>query len=55
MADLPNIELRVLLLSKERLVANSFTIFGFNPIGEPGGLRDVVETEAQWEVNFTWG
>jgi transcriptional regulator with XRE-family HTH domain len=47
MADLPNIELRVLPLSKERiLVANSFTIFGFNPIGETSGLRDVVSTES---------
>jgi hypothetical protein len=46
MADLPNIELRVLPLSKERLVANSFTIFGFNPIGETGGLHDVVNTES---------
>lgn len=46
MADLPNIELRVLPLSKERLVPNSFAIFGFNPIGETGGLRDVVNTES---------
>ena len=45
-ADLPNIELRVLPLSKERLVANSFTIFGFNPIGEAGRLHDVVSTES---------
>jgi transcriptional regulator with XRE-family HTH domain len=45
-ADLPNVELRVLPLRKERLVANSFTIFGFNPIGETGGLRDVVVTES---------
>jgi transcriptional regulator with XRE-family HTH domain len=47
MADLPNIELRVLPLSKERtLVANSFTIFGFNPMGETGRLHDVVSTES---------
>jgi transcriptional regulator with XRE-family HTH domain len=46
MADLPNVELRVLPLSRQRLVANSFTIFGFNPIGETGGLRDVVNTES---------
>ena len=46
MAKLPNIELRVIPLSKERLVANSFTIFGFNPMGETGGLHDVVTTES---------
>jgi transcriptional regulator with XRE-family HTH domain len=46
MSDLPNIELRILLLSKERLAANSFTILGFNPIGGTGGLRDVVNTES---------
>jgi len=46
MTDLPNVELRILPLSKERLVANSFTIFGFNPTGETGRLRDVVSTES---------
>lgn len=46
MTDLPNVELRVLPLSKERLAANSFTILGFNPIGETSGLRDVVNTES---------
>jgi transcriptional regulator with XRE-family HTH domain len=46
MVDLPNIELRVLPLSKERLITNSFSIFGFNSIGETGGLRDVVATES---------
>jgi len=45
-ADLPNVKLRVLPLSKERLAVNSFTILGFSPIGEIGGLRDVVNTES---------
>jgi len=46
MTDLANIELRVLPLSKERLVANSFTIFFFNSMRETGGLREVVNTES---------
>lgn len=46
MSDLPNIELRVLPLSKERLAVNSFTILGFNPIGEIGRFPDVVNTES---------
>jgi hypothetical protein len=45
-ADLPNVELRVLPLPKERLAVNSFTIFGFNPIGEIGRFPDVVNTES---------
>jgi transcriptional regulator with XRE-family HTH domain len=45
--DLPNVELRVLPLNKERtLIANSFVIFGFNPIAETGRLHDVVSTES---------
>lgn len=51
-ADLPNVELRVLSLSKERLAVNSFTILGFNPIGESGGLRDVVNTETTVSSDF---
>jgi transcriptional regulator with XRE-family HTH domain len=46
MADLPTVDLRVIPLSKERIVANSFTILGFNSAGETGGLRDVVNTES---------
>jgi transcriptional regulator with XRE-family HTH domain len=47
MADLPNVELRVMPLAKERsLVANSFTLFGFNPIGGGGRLHDVVSFES---------
>jgi transcriptional regulator with XRE-family HTH domain len=46
MANLPNVDLRVLPLSKERLAANSFTILGFNPIGGTGWSRDVVNTES---------
>jgi transcriptional regulator with XRE-family HTH domain len=43
---LPNVQLRILPLSRERLAVNSFTILGFNPMGEIGGLRDVVNTES---------
>src|SRR5207249_446547 len=46
MSDLPNVELRVLPLSKERLAVNSFTVLGFNPIGEIGRFPDVVNTES---------
>ena len=46
MSDLPNVELRVLPLSKERLAVNSFTILGFNPIGGIGRFPDVVNTES---------
>lgn len=46
MADLPNVDLRVLPLRKERLAASSFTIFGFDPLGETGGPRDVVNMES---------
>jgi hypothetical protein len=48
-ADLPNVDLRVLLLDNERsLVADSFVIFGFgrDPAHETGMLRDVVSTES---------
>jgi transcriptional regulator with XRE-family HTH domain len=46
MADLPNVDLRILPLNRERIAANSFTILGFNSSGETGGLRDVVNTES---------
>lgn len=47
MADLPNIELRVLPLGIDRsLMVESFVIFSFSPIDPAGGLHDVVSTEA---------
>jgi uncharacterized protein DUF5753 len=53
MANLPNIELRVLPLSNERkLAANSFTLIGFNPTGEPGRLHDVLSTESTVKSDF---
>lgn len=46
-ADLPNIELRVLPLGIDRsLMVESFVIFGFNPTDQAGRLHDVVSTEA---------
>jgi len=45
-ADLPNVDLRVLPLNRERLIANSFAIYGFNPAGETSGIHDVVATES---------
>jgi len=45
-ADLPNVELQVLPLTTERLVANSFIILDFDPIAGTGRLPDVVVTES---------
>jgi hypothetical protein len=48
-ADLPNVELRIMPLSSREtsLVADSFAIFSFGPqgMGEVGKLADVVSTE----------
>ena len=47
MAELPNVELRILPLQSETsLKANSFTIFGFGSENENDKLGDVVNTEA---------
>ena len=47
MADLPNIELKVLPLGIDRsLMVESFVIFSFGPADQAGGLHDVVSTEA---------
>lgn len=47
MADLPNIDLRVLPLGTDRsLMVESFVIFTFSPIDQASGLHDVVSTEA---------
>jgi transcriptional regulator with XRE-family HTH domain len=47
MAELPNVELRVLRLGVDRsMMADSFAIFSFNPIGDTGKLHDVVSAEA---------
>jgi hypothetical protein len=46
MAELPNVELRVLPLQSETsLKADSFVMFGFNPEHEISKLGDVVSTE----------
>ncbi len=47
MAELPNIELRVLpLQSDASLIAGSFVIFGFSPLHETSKLGDVVSAES---------
>lgn len=47
MAELPNVELRVLpLQSGASLIADSFVIFGFSPLDESSELGDVVSTES---------
>lgn len=46
MADLPNVELRVLPLVKERIAVNSFALFGFNPIRGIARFPDVVNIES---------
>jgi len=47
LADLPNVQVRVLPLARQRkLTPNSFTLLGFNPIGETGRLHDVLSTES---------
>jgi len=45
MAELPNIELRILPLQSGTLKADSFAVFGFGPEHEAGKLGDVVSTE----------
>lgn len=46
-AELPNVDLRVLPLSYERvLVADSFVIFGFATTGDVGHLNDIVSIES---------
>ena len=47
MAELPNVELRILPLQSETsLKADSFVVFGFSSGGRDGKLGDVVNTEA---------
>lgn len=47
MAELPNVELRVLpLQSDASLIADSFVIFGFSALHETSQLGDVVSTES---------
>lgn len=47
MADLPNIDLRVLPLGIDRsLMVESFVIFSFGAVNQAGRLHDVVSTEA---------
>jgi transcriptional regulator with XRE-family HTH domain len=46
-AELPNVDLRVLPLSYERaIVADSFVIFGFATTGDVGYLNDIVSIES---------
>ena len=46
MAQLPNVELRILPLQSETsLMADSFVVFGFSPQHETSKLGDVVSTE----------
>ncbi len=57
-AELPNVELRVLPLSKESsLVADSFVIFGFgtSQVDDSGLLRDVVSTEGVKSETYVEG
>jgi transcriptional regulator with XRE-family HTH domain len=57
-AELPNVELRVLPLSRESsLVADSFIIFGFgtNPVDDSGLLHDVVSTEGVKSETYVEG
>jgi transcriptional regulator with XRE-family HTH domain len=44
--DRPNVDLRILPLSKERIAINSFTVLSFNPVGQTGWPGDVVQTES---------
>jgi transcriptional regulator with XRE-family HTH domain len=56
MAELPNVELRILPLQRESsAIASSFVIFAFRTPGEPNSLGDVVSTESMTSELYVEG